>query len=582
MNSQQDTRAMPDFALILADTLCGLVSEHDPKLKEFLICMYVNVSEGHVCFDSNSLDRIKSRSTFHPDEELTDLSMKDIDLLVDKYPQIFGRAGQFKPVIYYDTGQFYFHKYHFNERSLAEDIIQLSRSSAIQPDATSGDDELFYGKLFPGEIGEFQKSIAQQALKTRLTVISGGPGTGKTSVVIKIVAYIFMKLGRRPNCLLCAPTGKASARMRESITNGKKKLQGIIPDSVIEKIPENTQTVHRLIGINQYKGKTRYNQNRKLEADFIIIDECSMLDLFTATKLLDAIPSTANVIMVGDPNQLSSVEAGSVFQDICTSLESVSNDDSTLFFQLTKNFRFPSESPLMALSSAIISEDTDSTKEILLSSQKQHLKYHSNLNHESLYKFMNYYARQYAKEIGDININNSSAKLSSNIVLTPHRIGMYGSINMNKYIEKIVKLTRQEKSEARWYHGRIVTILKNSGEFSNGDMGICLMDEEKQLKVYFDRGGEMVGFQTFMIPAHEPAYALTIHKSQGAEYDNVRTIIPLEDSDLLCRELLYTAVTRARKTLEVFGDMAIILSMVRRPTLRQTRLRELITSGISN
>jgi exodeoxyribonuclease V alpha subunit len=353
-------------------------------------------------------------------------------------------------------------------------------------------------------IGELQKN-------KKLHIITGGPGTGKTTSLAKI-----LKSRLSEKILLAAPTGKAAFRMMESLAN-----QGIELEA---------KTIHRLLGC------------KPLEANIIAIDECSMVDLPLMSKLLDAAPSCYDLYLLGDKHQLASVEAGSVFADICAKYEK--NPD--VYAELTKNWRAKEAPGIVKLSEEILD---NSAKNF----DNENVHYRGQLSIENLFE-------EYKHLLKAESEKEAMGFLKSFQILCAVKKGRNGVENIN----------RELLSKAK--HSKFTPIIITENNYRqnlfNGDVGV--KDRER---AYFSNGDEIRDFSLLTLPKYEDAFAITIHKSQGSEYERVAVVYPdreREESEqtILTKELLYTAITRAKRECFIFGNEDVLAASCKREIYR--------------
>jgi len=345
----------------------------------------------------------------------------------------------------------------------------------------------------------------------KLHIITGGPGTGKTTSLAKI-----LKNRLSEKILLAAPTGKAAFRMKESL-----KEQGIELEA---------KTIHRLLS------------RKPLEANIIAIDECSMVDLPLMSKLLDAAPVACDLYLLGDKHQLASVEAGSVFADICAKYEK--NPD--IYTELTKNWRAKEAPGIVKLSEEILNNSVENF-------DNENIHYRGRLSFENLFgEYKDLFKAESEKE--------ALVFLKSFQILCAIKKGRNGVENIN----------RELSSKAK--HSKFTPIIITENNYQqnlfNGDTGI--KDKEK---AYFLNGDEIRTFPLLTLPKYEDAFAITIHKSQGSEYERVAVVYPEKageepEQTILTKELLYTAITRAKKECFIFGNETVLASSCKRKIYR--------------
>jgi len=462
-----------------------------------------------------------------------------------------GKPGEDKIFILDEKKRFYLHKYWQYENSLAVKTVNRIRNSTAGPDQEI---RRLLEKYFPprGPLPDLQKLAAETALNSKFTLISGGPGTGKTTTASKILAMISeMNPGRNPSILLAAPTGKAASRLSESIN--RIKNSSAFPSEMKAHIPDKAHTVHRLLGV--LPGKTGFLHNREnpLDTDTLVIDEASMISLPLMSKLMDAVPENSRVIMLGDKDQLSSVEAGSVLADFCDAM--ASGDDENIpgaAVVLTESMRFKDDDGIGLLASEVRKGNIAAALKILGENDHGAVSMLPLPPEDKLGKtVLDFMGGAYA-EIMKAGSPAAALDIFSTFrILCARKKGTYGADGINLLIENTIT----GNGRGAFYHGRPVMILKNdyaSGLF-NGDIGI-IWESGGALKAYFPCEDGMRTFIPGMLPPHESAFAMTIHKSQGSEFDSVLMIMPERESPLLTRELVYTGITRAKKKVILLGD----------------------------
>ncbi|WP_069131004.1 exodeoxyribonuclease V subunit alpha [Rhodohalobacter halophilus] len=443
-----------------------------------------------------------------------------------------------------------------------------------------------------------QVAVVMSFIKPFL-IISGGPGTGKTTTVAKILAMKMVSSHEPLRIALAAPTGKAAGRMAESLYREMDQLN--VPEEKRSQLPDDAATLHRLLYGLDRGGLLPDPEKKKLRYDLIIVDEASMIDLNLMHRLISHIGEGTQLILLGDKDQLASVEAGSVFADLCrkpengflketaklikqlmpdTELplkEQSVLSDSVLY--LTKSYRFDSESGIGKLAALVKrgEPDAEGMKTVMDGSSELSCETF-NFSRDKLEELAGNLAER-VKEVQ--NIRDERALLDfwkRSAWLTVLRRGPEGSRELNRLVEKILILQRSVQPENGWYHGRPIIITRNSyslGVF-NGDMGVCLHDGSGELRIYVESGSEIKKLQPSRLTDYAPAYFLTVHKSQGSEFNHVNLLLPKRDTPILTRELLYTAITRARNSFTLYGEMGLFAKGVSRQTVRYTGLKNLV------
>lgn len=478
-----------------------------------------------------------------------------------------GKEGDYCPFILSEEGQLYLARYFTHESEVASHLINLSKK-AISP-KNEETVKAALALLFPdNDLADKQRLAALTALYKSLILVSGGPGTGKTTTVVKMLALLQAQSSEPLHILLAAPTGKAAQRLSESIRSAKDKL--LVSEDVKNNIPEQAKTLHRLLGAQGDTGRYRHDEKNPLACDVLLIDEASMIDLAMMHAILCALPSHCKLILLGDKDQLDSVEAGSIFGDLCAAQgmsEALSKEFapygievSTISakglladcrVELTKSYRFSSESRVGRLASA--SREGDSATFLEELSKKTE----SRIVPDQLMAYIKaaYAPFQAAAQTGSPEA--AFAAFSKFRVLCAHRSGGLSVESIHAQLEP----------KKEWKVGRPIIIRSNNYglRLFNGDIGICLANQEGELSVFFETvPGQYRQISPGRLPHYEPAWAMTVHQSQGSEFDNVLFVLPSEITQVLDRSLIYTAITRAKKDVLLCGLDKVIQAALQR------------------
>ncbi|MFO8074341.1 MAG: exodeoxyribonuclease V subunit alpha [Polyangia bacterium] len=506
-----------------------------------------------------------------------------------------GDGNDHTPLVLDGAGRLYLHRYWNFQHRLAREV--LARCAAPSADDSEVDpkdlERLFPAAADPG-IDPRGRGVAGQREAARiavgglLTVISGGPGTGKTTTVARILALLAERALARgeapPRIALLAPTGKAAARLAESIR------RSVDPDSAdgisserraLDCIPREAATIHRALGWNpRGSGRMRFGLDNPLFADVVVVDECSMVDLALLAQLVEAVPRRARLILVGDRNQLASVEAGAAFGDICggAAPEADGAPRSALVgrvAQLEHSFRFGAG--IGDLAAAINSGDPRRTLEVLDDPELPQVRLVDEGDPERrVRRAVELAVRGFSLLLRREDPADRLKELRRFRLLAAHRRGPDGAERLAAEVEsKLLRLSGIAPA-LRWYSGRPVMILRNDYELEvyNGDDGVAVVDDQGRVWLWLDSAEGIRSVAAARLPAHQTAYATTVHKAQGSELEEVAVLLPRRSSPVLSRELLYTAVTRARRKVVLLASREQVAEAVATPVERPSGLRD--------
>lgn len=611
-----------------------------------------------------------------------------------------GQAGSNKPLIF-DNGRLYLQRYHQFETSVAASLIRLSGSVSRQLSEEANHQKQpqiaklrsLLDQLFPANVSDphslttnvltnsedtapidWQKVATATALGKKLAVITGGPGTGKTTTVTKLL--LLLQMESQQEIRLVAPTGKAAARLSESIKASKARLAkelsahaNVIDEArnrnsqdfltALGRIPEEASTLHRLLGVIPNSPHFRHHQGNPLRLDLLIVDEASMVDLPMMYKLLSALPEHASLILLGDQDQLASVEAGAVLADICAGLKipvvpnnlaqnNIASNSPALWqmryskeqaqrlsaltgFELTPyisdapklgdslcmlmhSHRFKGDAGIGLLASAVNRADLQGILQVwqqgpaelswlehsMVVSQTQ-AKVSEPANNMGLSSLLEQACQQYGAYLGALNSHASNNDASNSDVgtrpstadiierfnqyriLCAMRSGDYGVEGINQYVTQALANAKLIKPLQEFYLGRPIIIQSNDYNLGlfNGDIGLILQDEDKpeRLMAHFIKAdGSLLKVLPARLPSHETCYAMTVHKSQGSEFSRVALVLPPSPSlaqwQLLTKELVYTAITRAKVHFTCLGTQHVFERASSQATQRASGLAD--------
>ena len=522
------------------------------------------------------------------------------------------------PLVLDSDDRLYLHRYFDYERRLAARLMRAQRGdeAAPRPDESVASealrqrlDDLFAGNTAQlGDAPDWQKIAAALALRGRVAVISGGPGTGKTTMVVNLLACL---LEQQPGCriALAAPTGKAAARMTEAV----RQRAAHLPAAIRGRLPAESFTIHRLLGVTPAPGGFVHHAGNLLAIDALVVDEASMLDLALATKLLEAVPGSARIVLLGDKDQLAAVESGAVFAELSADpslspacrvdlaalcgmpagrvvppdpVEPSALRDAVVWFR--HNFRFTPDSGIGRLAACISGGRTEDALRWLRAAGNPGVLWIDDVAAAPASAAIERAMQGYAPFLASVCEAAERAAVVEAFArfraLCAVREGPRGVEAVNaevgrRFRRELGALDRDARSA--WYAGRPVLVLRNDDvlKLFNGDIGLTLPDERGDLMVYFAQtDGGLRAVAPLRLPAHETAFAMTVHKAQGSEFDEVLVLLPAQRSRVLTRELLYTAVTRARRRVTLCAGAEVLSAAIETSTRRHSgllaRLRE--------
>jgi exodeoxyribonuclease V alpha subunit len=535
--------------VLVAQRLSALAKETDERVMLAVALAVRGLRAGSVCLDLRSVEA---------QVDVTDLPWPAIDGWLEAVsasplldaPRVLRR----------DEHLLYLDRYWREEQQVADDLRAMVSRRAVE---SAADIE----RLFPAGYEE-QRGAAEIALSQRLTVLTGGPGTGKTTTVARLLALFAGQAGSgsRLRIALAAPTGKAAARLQEAVQLEIDQLE-LVDQRRLSGL--HASTLHRLLGSRpDTSSRFRHHRGNRLPHDVIVVDETSMVSLTMMARLLEAVRPQSRLLLVGDPDQLASVDAGAVLADL---VDGLGAGKRSPVVTLRTPHRFGES--IGALAAAIRTGNADAALEVLQAGG-DHIEWIDDPDPTApLRKVLlpQALALRQAAVLGDAR--TALATLDEQRLLCAHRRGPYGVQHWNRQVERWLTESTGDPIWSDWYAGRPVLVTANDYGLGlyNGDTGVTVVGEDG-LRAAIAGTGEPRAFATSRLPDLETMHAMTIHKSQGSQATEVTVLMPPVDSRLLTRELFYTAVTRAKSKVRVVGSADEVRAAIDRRAVRATGL----------
>ncbi len=537
-----DTGVFEAADVHVAQRLTTLAYEPDERVALAVALVVRALRGGSVCVDVRSVEN--------------EFEIADLTAAVQASPLLSD-----PPILRLNGDLLYLDRYWLEEQQVCDDVLAMM---AAKPAGAAPNIE----RLFPKGYEE-QRAAAEVALSQGLTVLTGGPGTGKTTTVARLLALLVEQArlagNGRLRIALAAPTGKAAARLQEAVQLEVAKLDPSAQDALAGL---HATTLHRLLGSRpDTSARFRHHRGNRLPHDVIVVDETSMVSLTMMARLLEAVRPETRLVLVGDPDQLASVEAGAVLADLVDGL------GEAKIAALKTSHRFGES--IGELATAIRVGDADRAIEVLRAGG-EHIEWIETEDpREKLRKVLvrHAVALRTAAILGDEVA--ALEVLDEHRLLCAHRRGPFGVQHWNRQVERWLTEETGEPIWSSWYAGRPVLVTANDYGLGlyNGDTGVTVV-REGALRAVVGGAGETLTFATSRLADVETMHAMTIHKSQGSQADEVTVLLPQEDSRLLTRELFYTAVTRAKRRVRVVGSEAALRAAIERRAVRASGLAQ--------
>jgi exodeoxyribonuclease V alpha subunit len=585
----------------VARRLSDLSEEADESVLLAVALAVRAVRQGSVCFtlesvaDTTAVDGLSAedvaRLPWPP------VSAWDAALSASRLTAL-GPAGPADRPLRYVDGLVYLDRYWRHERVVADYVDRATRANPLSVDAVALGSAL--ARLFPATGPDRQRLAAVVAAHRRFSIVAGGPGTGKTTTVARLLAVLQDVAGGGLRIAMAAPTGKAAARLTEAVTDATAGL----PREDRERLGSlDARTLHRLLG-SKPGARTRFwhDRDNRLPYDVVVVDEASMISLTMMSRLVEALRPTCRLILVGDPDQLSSVEAGAVLGDLvhrdvpgdavpAAAVSSLVPDDLGVLgeseqqaalrggvVRLRTVHRFSPE--IQALAEAIRLGSAEALENVLaedhpcielVDADPADPRFAcATLTHDVLDSGRRLIDAARAGRAGA-----ALSALDEHRVLCGHREGPYGVARWARQVEEwLAQDVGGYAKDGQWYVGRPLLVTANDHQLRlfNGDTGVVL-SVEGEPRAAFRRDGEVDLFGPSRLSDVQTVHAMSVHRSQGSQFGKVTLVLPPEGSPLLTRELVYTAVTRAKEHVRIIGTRAALVAAIQRPIQRASGLR---------
>ncbi|MGY1459791.1 exodeoxyribonuclease V subunit alpha [Luteimonas sp. A534] len=557
------------------------------------------VASGHAGFDPAEPQRLVDAAINWPTPEAWTAALEASRWVAR--PEAGDAESAADTPLVYEHGLVYLRRYREYERRLADGLRRIGNAvlNAGAASSDGGDEQVpehlapLFAQLFPeAASNDLQSQAAAAALHHNLLLVTGGPGTGKTTTITRMLVLLVAQAleagAAPPRIALAAPTGRAAERMAESVRNAVQALPALgVAPAMCARLPTTGTTLHRLLGTIPDSPRFRHHADNPLPFDVVVVDEASMIDLPLMAKLVEAVPDGARLVLLGDPDQLPSVEAGDVLAGILRAAEASASGSTfpARHVHLTRGYRQSAALDLAPLAVAVREGDTATALSLLRGGELSGVHFHEG-DTDPVQSHREHLLAHWAllAEAGDPA--DALARAGRLRILTAVREGPQGARGLNARIEDMLAGARRGAGPAsaasRYFHGRLLLITENSyrHRLFNGDIGICLRDGSGTLMAWFpgDDPRNPRPFHPAALPAHDSAFAMTVHKAQGSEFDEVWLVLPKRSGRVLTRQLLYTGVTRARRQLRVSGSGDVLHDALAQFAVRWSRLeRRLIT-----
>lgn len=591
-----------------ANRLAALFGEIDPAVRWAAALACRQESLGHVCAD---LRRLAAEGLASDDGAATgempvlvphaslDAWLAAIEASPLVGPTDSGSAAdadpaaEVRPLVLDAQGRLYLRRLHRAEGALAQAVLRRVARPDFELagfDAARAIERVLVDRLTPEDAAPRQ--ALEAGLARPLSILTGGPGTGKTTLVARLVRLLALHAletnGRAPRVLLLAPTGKAAAAMASSFA--RERASSGLDEALREALPTSAQTIHRALARGSRSTPASRTGIRGIadsdvfEADIVVVDEASMVDLELMTRLFAACESVPRVILLGDPRQLASVEAGAVLADLCGDAAGqapVAGLERSIV-RLTKSHRYRAAGGIGLLAEAVRQGDADRALAILADPEQVEVELCEIPSFDVLTATLALEVRRQQTTLVAAEPPEAKlARLTDHRVLCAHRRGPFGVESLARILDDAAALERRTSSRAAQWPGRLLLVTQNAPEQGlwNGDVGLVERLPDGLRALFADADGGVRTLSLARLPAHESAIAMSVHKSQGSEFLRVDLVLGARVSRLMTRELLYTGITRAREGLRIHASEAVLRAAIARRARRDSGLVDRLKEG---
>ena len=614
---------LSEIDLKFADFMTRLDGQENRSLSLAAALLSHATGLGHICLD------LKTAHQLIPGAEIGESPAVDCPELSHwvkhlKASSVVGGPGEYRPLILDHSQRLYLQRYWLYEQDLISAIqMRIEDHQALESyrlnsaGISDSFDHLFPDKNINGSV-DWQKVAVFVALMKPFCVLTGGPGTGKTHTIAKILAILIAQSESSDYRVeLATPTGKAAAKLSESLKAAVKSLT--CSQTIKDRIPVNAKTIHRLLIPMPGTPYFHYNKDKPLPVDAVVVDEASMIDLALMSKLATALPQRTRLILVGDKNQLASVEAGAVLGDICDhrrqhffsttfcdlarkmieptfdtcGTQTVSGIQDCIV-NLVKSYRFDEQGGIGALSRAVNSGDKKRAIDLLYNREMSDIEWQPVTSNRDLYQSLSkHIINGYCDYLSAEDPMSALKRFGQFRILCAVNKGPRGIYALNRLAENVLQsgellyLNHNDYPEG-WYEGRPILVTVNDYYLGvyNGEIGLAATDsrtDNPSLTVHFPSvDGKSRRVPAARLSGIETAFAMTIHKSQGSEFDQLHVILPETDMPVLTRELIYTAITRAKLHVTIWGSDKVLGKALSRRIERRSGLREALWASVSD